>query len=310
MNEKVWKAFLKLMKEAHGMEEAEVTRYLGDETLLEEKITELKNAPSDNYKEGLTDGTKKAKATVIKSLKKELEIDITDVDKIEKIGEVIKPLVAQKFKGEPNTPVDESQAIKDLKKTFEDKITKLTAEKDEEVTKAKSEATETSRQLKMEAIARKLLTDEGYMIPSEKEHADMKFELASSYLGKKGFKYEFDEKDNKFYRIGEDNVRVRGKGNKPVSYEDDLKQVYDVNYGKAPAKGKGSAELPNNGGGSQSTGSYDFTKWTSKTINAPTTVEEGVKLLRNPLLSLDDRKLAREFVEAEQAKEEPEPATT
>ncbi len=299
------------MKEAHGMEEAEVTRYLGDDTLLDEKINELKNAPADSYKEGLTDGTKKAKATVIKSLKKELEIDITDVDKIEKIGEVIKPLVTEKFKSESQNPADESETIKNLKSTYEAKINKLTAEKDEEVTKAKSEATETAKQLKMDAIARKLLTDEGYMLPQDKNAADMKFELANAYLNRKGYKYEYDEKENKFYRIGEDNVRVRGKGNKAVTFEDDLKEVYDVNYGKAPAKAKSSAELPNNGGGSQANGSFDFTKWASKTITAPTNLEEAVKLVRNPLLGIEDRKLAREFAEAEQAKQqEPEPATT
>lgn len=307
MNEKTWKAFLKLMKEAHGMEEAEAIRYLSDETLLEEKITELKEAPTASYKDGLADGTKKAKATVIKSLKKELDIEIGEVDKIEKIGEFIKPLVAEKFKADPNQPpADESKTIKELKKAHEAEIAKITAEKDEEVTKAKSEAESTSKQIKMEAVARKLLSEDGYTVPTDKTQAEMKFDLAKGYLERKKYNYEFDEKDNKFYRIGEDNVRVRGKGNKPVSYEDDLREVYEVNYGKTPAKGKGSAELPNNGGGGGNGGSpFDWTKYSSKTVNAPTTVAEGMTLMRSPQLSLEDRKLIREFVEAEQAKEAP-----
>ena len=307
MNEKTWKAFLKIMKEAHGMEEAEVLRYLNDDTLLEEKITELKAEPTNSFKDGLNDGMKKAKATLIKSLKKELDIEIGDVDKIEKIGEVIKPVLEAKFKTDPANPKDESETIKSLKKAHEAEIDKITKEKDAEISKAKTEADKTSRMVKMDAVARKLLAEEGYSVPKEKPNADLKFEMAMAFLDKKGYNYEFDEKDNKFYRIGEDNLRVR-KGNKPVSYEDDLREIYEVNYGKSPAKGKDSAGLPNQPAGGGGTTEFDWSKYSNKSIPVPTTLEQAMGNVRNPVISLEDRKLIRDFIEAEQAKAMAEPA--
>jgi hypothetical protein len=303
MTEKQIKAVILMMKDAHGIEESELLRHLDDDSLLQTKITELKGATSNGYRDGLADGTRKAKGIILDSIKKELEIDLGTINDIKTIGIALKPLVEEKFKTASDTPpADESKIIKDLKKAHETEILKITTDRDTQIAEAKNQSERVSTEVRMDAIARKLLTDGGYTVPADATQSEMKFAMAQTFAKSKGFKYELDA-DGKYYRLGEDGIRARSANSKPISYEDDLQGIFDVSYGKTPASPKGGVPLPNNGAGSGGSGVFDWSKYANKTINPPTTVEEGLQAMRNPSLDIADKTLVREWTESEMAKQ-------
>lgn len=296
--EEQFKLIKEFLKEVHGMSATQVDKYFATAETVKEAISNIKAKESESYDEGVTDGQTKLKKVVIESVKKELGIELSEKElkKVEDFGKLIKPKIEEKFK--PSE--DEAESVKEWKKKYEDVL----AEKDSEVLSAKQSAKKEVDELRRDSLARDILKAEGYTIPENTDQFSMKLEMVKALIEKKGFNYEIDQKDGLYYRMKEDGTKER-VGNKAVTYNDDFKQYADVTFGKTPAeqKGGGMGKESGTGGSGQETKEFDFSKIEDKSFAVPKTVAEARNFISNPMASLADRTIVREFIDILESQE-------
>ena len=299
MNENTYKQLIAFMLAVHGIKEADLVANFSTDDEMAAKISEVKTEVTENFKSGLADGKKAAKAIVLKKLATELGIEIPTVDSIEDIALTVKPLIEAKFKQEVD-PKTETEAMKQMRKDHEAQLTKIATENEEKVKEAAKNTVETQTRLEKQAIARNLLNDGGFIVPKEQGEKDMKFDMAMGFINSKGYEYEYDETDKKYYRIGSDNIRVRDANNKPLTFENDLESVFNVSFGKAPANQKDAAAFPDN---KQRGTDFDFSSLVNKEFGQPKTLDEALSLSLNKSLDVKDRAIFRQYAEKLEAEQ-------
>lgn len=295
MNEEQIKRLKNFLKEVHGISETQFDKHFATDEASKDAIDTAKSKFSDSYDEGLEDGKTKLKKTIVKSIKEELGIDLKekDLSKLEEIGKVIKPKVEEKFKIEPSESNDKT--IQEWKTKYEEAV----AEKDKAITDSQLSLKKEVDSLKRDSIAKDILKAEGYNVPTDSDEYQMKLEMVKSVIEKKGWNYEVDSKDGKFYRMKEDGTKERSN-NKAVTFDDDIKGLFNVAFGKNPAdqKESGFDKTAGTGAGTGNEKSFDWSAITRKDFAPPTSKDDASKLMQDPLLPLAERVVIRDFIQS------------
>ena len=293
------KALKSIIKNLFGVPEAKIN--ISDEDSINTLTETLKAKYQQNFEEGLKDGEKKAKVKVLSSLKSSLGIDLKDTE-LESLGETLLPKVKDKFETtQSSSNAKDSAEYKELKKTYDAMVT----QKDQEIEKAKGDAMQEVESIRKDAILKELLFNpaEGFLIPSENEaELEDRIETAKAFIARKSYLHEKGD-DGKYYRVDKDGLRVRD-GNKPVTYEDDLRKALNLSFGKGVAGEKQGMGIDKQAGkGDQAdTGkptSFDWSKAveSKSDFKAPTTKEEATKILYDPLASIEVRQAVSDYMD-------------
>ena len=294
MTEEQLKFIRDFLKEVHGMSEVQIGKHFASSESLKGAIEDAKAKATETYEEGLND----AKKVVISSIAKELGIKVSDkqVKKLEDVGELIKPLIEEKYDASKLTEVE---AVKEWKKKYEDALT----DRDKEVLQVRSQANKVNEELRRDSLAKEILKEEGYSIPEDSLAYQTKLDMVKSIIERRGYNYETDPKDGLSYRMKEEGVKDR-VSNKNITFNDDFKALADIAFGKTPADGKGAGMGRELGTGSDGTAGrkFDWEKLANG-ITAPTNKDEARKQMTNPMLPLADRGIMRDYITHLEAEE-------
>jgi len=240
-------------------------------------------------KEGIEEGTKKLLPVLSASLKK---VGFDGELKIEELKSIGKTLEAH-FK--TTLGKDEGKDVESIKAEYQAKIDALEAEKETltaERDAAKGEAAAETEKMRIEAIGDQLLASGKFKIPTDEE---TKADLRDAVLAKiqKG-KYVFDEKDKKYYKVDEKGDKIKDVTNKGQfqTLESDYTKNFSRFFGDIIAKGADNPKLGGEGGEGEKTFEPINFKGT-----APTSRDEYVGILNDPILPISAKKEVREAFE-------------
>jgi hypothetical protein len=285
--DKKLKAILEALAKAMKIPFAELETMAKEENEenFESKVTAtLEKQFEDGKTHGIKDGKKGLKGEFGTFLKDKLgytkNVDKFDDDFKGSLLDHAKELLKDELKAElaelEKNKGGNADEIKVLKKQIDTlKTEKATLEKTslENEGKVKSEYDKKLRFATAESTLKSMLRELNANIPENNELASRKFEILKNQLEKVA-DLDFDDNDKKFYLLGSDGQRVRGKGSLPVVFDEWGKEQIELLYGfNKTQKKDGGATPPDKADGSDAEGFKSF-KGT-----APKTADEYQKIV-------------------------------